>query len=144
MRTSLPASSLPPRAPRPSLRDADAALAEAFGSSDVLVPPPPEEGAIPEWHLATGVKPLRPLPRDLADTVRHHRSAPVSEAAPSKTGPRARRLRPRTAPPKLPARRAAKPRGWVGRALVMLFGAVVLGTIAGALIEFFTRSMRGG
>jgi tRNA-splicing ligase RtcB len=31
MRPSLPASSLPPRAPRPSLRVADAALAEAFG-----------------------------------------------------------------------------------------------------------------
>ena len=76
MRSSLPASSLPPRAPRTSLRDADAALAEAFGTSDVLVPPPPEEGAIPEWHLATGVKPLRPLPHDLAETVRHRRSAP--------------------------------------------------------------------
>jgi hypothetical protein len=144
MRSSLPASSLPPRAPRTSLRDADAALAEAFGTSDVLVPPPPEEGAIPEWHLATGVKPLRPLPHDLAETVRHRRSAPVTAPPPSKTGPRARRLRPRTAPPKLPTRRAVKPRGWVGRALAMLVSAVVLGTVAGALIEFVTRTMRGG
>jgi hypothetical protein len=139
--SSLPPSPFTP----PSRRSADAALAEAFGTSDVLVPPPPEEGAIPEWHLATGVKPLRPLPQDLTDTVRHRTPPPATAAPPpSATGPRVKRPRRRARTAKLSTRRASKPDGWMLRAGAMLLGAVVVGTVAGALFEHLTRVLRGG
>ncbi len=127
-------SSLPPPAP-PSLApaSADDALARAFAGSDVLVPPPPEEGAIPEWHLATGVKPLRPLPRDLADTVRHRR--------PRESPPRRATPRPRAheATERLP--RARKP--WLPRFAVMMASAVAVGAAVGVLAEHVVRHLGG-
>ncbi len=137
-------SSLPPAFRSiPSGRRADA-LAEAFEGSDVLVPPPPEEGAIPEWHLATGVKPLRPIPQDLADTVRHRAPALTSVPPQNKTGPRVKLPKRRTRNTRRAMRRTLRVRGWVLRALGMLLSAVMLGTAAGALIEHFTRVMRHG
>lgn len=137
-------SSLPPGYRSiPSGRHSDA-LAEAFAGSDVLVPPPPEEGAIPEWHLATGVKPLRPIPQDLADTVRHRGPALASAPPTSKTGPRVKLARRRTRNTRRTMRQTLRVRGWVLRALGMLLGAVAVGTVVGALIEHVTRVMRQG
>lgn len=137
-------SSLPPAYRSiPSGRHSDA-LAEAFAGSDVLVPPPPEEGAIPEWHLATGVKPLRPIPQDLADTVRHRAPALASVPPASKTGPRVKLAMRRTRNTRRTMRQTLRVRGWVLRALAMLLSAVAVGIVAGALIEHFTRVVRHG
>ncbi len=110
------------------------------------MPPPPEEGAIPDWHLATGVKPLRPLPQDLTDTMRLRLSgnSAETESAPGRAGPRVKRMRTKTRPSRISGRHLKRPRRWGAQAAVMLLTAVIVGTVVGALVEQLTRMFRGG
>ncbi len=41
----------------------------ATPSRPTLMPPPPERGSVPAWHLAADLRPLRPPPADLADSL---------------------------------------------------------------------------
>lgn len=110
------------------------------------MPPPPEEGEIPDWHLATGVKPLRPLPQDLTDTMQMRTSGATAdtEPPPGKTGPRVKRLRAKTRPSRVSGRHPKRARRWGAQAASLLLGAVLAGVVLGALFEHLTRMLRGG
>jgi hypothetical protein len=72
-------------------------LDDVFTGGAVL-PPPPADGVIPEWHI-TGVKPLRPPPGDLAETVQHrpsHTRARVKDPRPANPPVSRHKTRPAT------------------------------------------------
>lgn len=46
----------------------------------LLVPPAPERGSVPSWHLALALRPLAPPPSDLADSLDPPRAARASGA----------------------------------------------------------------
>ncbi|MFO0605833.1 MAG: hypothetical protein U0324_21800 [Polyangiales bacterium] len=52
----------------------------ATPSRPTLMPPPPERGSVPAWHLAADLRPLRPPPADLADSLAPRRRRPGANA----------------------------------------------------------------
>jgi ABC-type nitrate/sulfonate/bicarbonate transport system permease component len=58
-------------APPPMFRDS--VRSESFFCIILLIPPAPERGSIPSWHLASSLRPLAPLPSDLAASLRPRR-----------------------------------------------------------------------
>jgi len=47
----------------------DSVRPEAPPRPTLLVPPAPERGSVPSWHLALALRPLRPPPSDLVDSL---------------------------------------------------------------------------
>jgi len=92
----------------------------------VLMPPPPEEGSARDWHFATEVRRLRPLPLDLAGSVPAVRALSVAPVA-----------RARTAPPRAlnTAMRGGARRREQLRTARVLVVAVVCGGLLGVLVE---------
>ena len=134
-------SSLPPPVYLNHARAQADSVADAFSGSDVLMPPPPDDGAIPDWHLATDMKPLRPLPRDLADTVRHRSARPALGRASRTREKQARR--PMAATAKLPEAPSSTSRRWVLRVVGLLLAAVLAGAVVGSLFERVVRQAAG-
>ena len=127
-------STHPPRDASPNEGPSRGPLAEAFTGREFLLPPPPADGEIPDWHLATGVKPLRPLPRDLAETVRHQSRRPANNNAHARTWGRTERLSGRT--------RRRSTGHWGRRVTLALLGAIVVGALVGAVVEHLIRTAR--
>ena len=130
-------SSSPPSVYLNNARAQADSLADAFAGSNVLMPPPPEDGAIPDWHMATDMKPLRPLPRDLADTVRHRSARPAEGRASHTREKQARRAIAATT--RLAEVPMSTSRRWILRAVGLLLAAVVAGAIVGSLLERVVR-----
>lgn len=134
-------SSLPPPVYMNNARAQADSLTEAFAGSDVLMPPPPDDGAIPDWHLATDMKPLRPLPRDLADTVRHRSARPVAGRASGTREKQVRRAEVITAKLREPAKSTSH--RWILRVVGLLLAAVLAGAVVGSLFEHLVRQGAG-
>jgi hypothetical protein len=139
--SALQNSSLPPPVYLNNARAQADSVADAFAGSDVLMPPRPDDGAIPDWHLATDMKPLRPLPRDLADTVRHRSVRPALGRASRTREKQARRPLADTA--KLADVPRSTSQRWALRVVGLLLAAVLVGAAVGSLFERIMRQASG-
>jgi hypothetical protein len=135
-------SSLPPSAYLNKARARASSAADAFAGSDVLMPPRPDDGVIPDWHLATAMKPLRPLPRDLADTVRHRSARPAVARSSAARAQQAQR--PAAATARLPAMPTRASRRWVLRVVGLLLATLLAGAVIGSLFEHVVLQGIGG